>query len=307
MAMRLEQLHYIVEVANQKSISKAAKNLYISQPSLSKAISQLEAELGLPIFVRLQQGIIPTIAGEQIISKAQKVLAEIADIKTITPSGSSHTDRHTLKVALPLLLCNDLLNHTLHVLYERYPELTILPYQVDNHQVISDLSNGFLDLGIVSYGLREKEIVENQLKLEHIFLQVLSREDFYLVASPQSPWADGTAVAYRDLINAQIATFSDTIKYNVDDSLFLTNASLFLPNKESLLKTLLDDPKVITIFPRIGALTDSAVKSGDLIALPILDFPNTQLICLLLNANQAISPYAQDFIQVFTDLYQASL
>ena len=48
--MRLEQLQYIVETAKQKSISKAAKNLYISQPSLSKAISQLETELGFFYF-----------------------------------------------------------------------------------------------------------------------------------------------------------------------------------------------------------------------------------------------------------------
>lgn len=309
--MRLEQLQYIVEVASQKSISKAAKNLYISQPSLSKAISQLEAELGLPVFVRLQQGIIPTTFGEQIIAKAQNVLAEIAGIKAIAAAKDGREAHNPLKVALPLLLCNDLLNHTLNILHERYPALTILPYQSDSYNVIRDLSSGSLDLGIVSYSLHEKDLIENHLKEEHIFSQILSREDFYLVTSNNSPWAVRSEIAYRELTDMQIATFSDTLKYNnhffEHESAYLTNASVFLPSKESLLKSLLDDDDMVTIFPRIGALTDTAVKSGDLAAIPIVEFPNTQLICLLFNANQAINPYAQDFVQVFAQLFNASL
>ncbi len=271
----------------------------------------MEAELGLPLFARLQQGIIPTTFGEQIIAKAQNVLAEIAGIKAIAAAKGAQEGQNTLKVALPLLLCNDLLNRTLSILHEHYPALIILPYQSDSYDVIRDLSSGSLDLGIISYGLHEKDILENRLKELHIFSQLLSREDFYLVTSANSPWAARSEIAYRELSGVQIATFSDMLKYNDHfcghDSIYLTSASVFLPNKESLLKSLLDDDDMVTIFPRIGALTDTAVKSGDLAAIPIIEFPNTQFICLLFNANQAINPYAQDFVQVFTQLYNASL
>lgn len=96
--MRLEQLYYIVEVARQKSISKAAKNLYISQPSLSKAISQLENELDTPLFVRLQQGIIPTTTGELIIDKAQNILKEVADIKVLAENKPSLSNQNALRI-----------------------------------------------------------------------------------------------------------------------------------------------------------------------------------------------------------------
>lgn len=127
--MRLEQLYYIVEVARQKSISKAAKNLYISQPSLSKAISQLENELDTPLFVRLQQGIIPTTTGELIIDKAQNILKEVADIKVLAENKPSLSNQNALRIALPLLLCNELLSQILQELHDNYPTLTILPYQ----------------------------------------------------------------------------------------------------------------------------------------------------------------------------------
>ena len=308
--MRLEQLQYIVEVANQRSISRAAKNLYISQPSLSKAIAQLEAELGFPIFVRLQQGILPTTIGEQVIAKARLILDELAELRQLSPNADPPA-KATLKVALPLLLCNDLLNHTLHILHERYPALNILPYQSDNNDVIASLSDGSLDLGIISYGFLEKDQLESQFKTHPLFSQVLSREDFYLVVNPRSAWAARETVTYHELVGVPIATFSDMLKYNntfaVDGTAYLTNANLYLPSKESLLNTLLDDSSVVTIFPRIGARTEALVRSGALTAVPIVEFPNTQFITLLLNAEQAIPPYTQAFITIFTEQYNASL
>lgn len=309
--MRLEQLEYIVEVANQKSISKAAKNLYISQPSLSKAISQLEAELKLPIFARLQQGIIPTADGERIIAKAQHILEELAELKSLSSPENNQPGQCTLRVSLPILLCNDLLNQTLHILHGCYPALILLPYQSDNYTIIKDLSDGSLDLGIISYGSQEKELVENQLKEHHIFFQILSRENFYFVTSVHSPLAACTEIAYEDLSSVSLATFSEMLKYNhhfaLDETTYLTSTDLYLPSKESLLKTLLDDNQVGTIFPRIGALTETAVKAGELAAIPIVGFPNVQFITLLFSADRAIPPYAQEFVQVFLGQYNASL
>ena len=57
MGMRLEQLLYCIEVANSKSMSQAAKKLFMTQPSLSTAIQNLEEELGFQIFKRSTHGV----------------------------------------------------------------------------------------------------------------------------------------------------------------------------------------------------------------------------------------------------------
>lgn len=54
--MRLEQLRYLIEIANSKSINKAAHNLYITQPALSIAINSLEEELNYPLLTRTKKG-----------------------------------------------------------------------------------------------------------------------------------------------------------------------------------------------------------------------------------------------------------
>ena len=61
--MRIQQLRYIMEIANYNSMNKAAQHLFISQPTLSNAVKDLEAELGITIFERSKRGISLTIDG----------------------------------------------------------------------------------------------------------------------------------------------------------------------------------------------------------------------------------------------------
>lgn len=65
--MRIEQLKYILEVERCRSMSKAAKKLYISQPALTNSINGFEEELGFKIFHRSSNGTVPTVLGERVI------------------------------------------------------------------------------------------------------------------------------------------------------------------------------------------------------------------------------------------------
>lgn len=66
--MNTTALRYAVEVNRVRSISKAAQNLYMSQPNLSRAIKDLEAELGITIFKRTAKGVTPTPVGRNFSS-----------------------------------------------------------------------------------------------------------------------------------------------------------------------------------------------------------------------------------------------
>ncbi len=71
--MTLTQLKYAIALANAKSMNEAAKALFISQPSLSQAIKDLEAEVGIEIFQRTNKGIVVTADGEEFIGYARQV------------------------------------------------------------------------------------------------------------------------------------------------------------------------------------------------------------------------------------------
>ncbi|MGM9525589.1 MAG: LysR family transcriptional regulator [Peptococcaceae bacterium] len=74
--MTLQQLKYIVTVAAKGTISEAAKELYIAQPSLTAAIKELEAELGIVIFNRTNKGVVLSVEGEEFLGYARQVIEQ---------------------------------------------------------------------------------------------------------------------------------------------------------------------------------------------------------------------------------------
>ena len=85
--MNILHLKYAVEVAKTKSISKAAQNLYLGQPNLSRAIKELETSLGIDIFVRTMRGIVVTPDGEKFLEYARRIVAQIDELENIYDNG----------------------------------------------------------------------------------------------------------------------------------------------------------------------------------------------------------------------------
>ena len=75
--MTLQQIRYVIAVANTNSMNEAAKQLFISQPSLSSAIKELEAEMHISIFVRTSKGVVLTSEGEEFLSYARQILEQV--------------------------------------------------------------------------------------------------------------------------------------------------------------------------------------------------------------------------------------
>ncbi len=81
--MTLKQLRYMLAVAQYKSINEAAKKCFISQPSLSNAIKDLEEEIGLELFIRTAKGITLTAEGSEFLKYAQQVYSQIKRIRNV--------------------------------------------------------------------------------------------------------------------------------------------------------------------------------------------------------------------------------
>lgn len=80
--MTLTQLKYIITVTEEKSMNEAAKRLFISQPSLSSAIKDIEEEIGFPVFKRSNKGVIVTSEGEEFIGYARQVVEQYTLLET---------------------------------------------------------------------------------------------------------------------------------------------------------------------------------------------------------------------------------
>ncbi len=81
--MNLLHLKYAIEIEKTQSINKAAENLYMGQPNLSRAIKELERSMGVKIFQRTSKGMIPTPEGIEFLGYAKKILAQVDQVENL--------------------------------------------------------------------------------------------------------------------------------------------------------------------------------------------------------------------------------
>ena len=79
--MNILHLKYAVSIADNGSINKAAEEIHVAQPNLSRVIKELEADLGITIFQRSTHGMILTPEGEEFIGRARKILEQVDDME----------------------------------------------------------------------------------------------------------------------------------------------------------------------------------------------------------------------------------
>ena len=97
--MNLLHLKYAIEVEKTRSISRAAENLYMRQPNLSRAIRELESTLGIVIFRRSTKGMTVTADGEEFLRRARAILAQVEEVEEEYRTDKRHVQR--LSVCVP--------------------------------------------------------------------------------------------------------------------------------------------------------------------------------------------------------------
>ena len=85
--MTLTELKYLIAVADEQHFGRAAERSFVSQPSLSAAIKNIEQELGVRVFERSKRGVELTEVGAEIVAQARRTLEEAARIKTVAKQG----------------------------------------------------------------------------------------------------------------------------------------------------------------------------------------------------------------------------
>lgn len=174
--MDVKYLTYILEMANQKSITKAANALFISQPSLSQYLSKLEAELGTQLFIRTKNELLPTPAGELYIEAAKNVI-HIQKQLYRNISTLSHTGQ--IRVGISSQWALDVLTDILPVFQETYPHITIKIYQNKYDSMMHLLNGGKLDLAIMAAtNLEDFPYVYEMLRKEEILFAISHRHRF---------------------------------------------------------------------------------------------------------------------------------
>ena len=165
--MNIQQLQYIIAVDEHRHFQRAADACFVTPATLSMMIKKLELELGIIIFDRSKQPIVPTDIGNTIIDKAKTIIFYIKDFEQTAKSEADQIAGE-IRIAIIPTLAPYLTHHFLPQLMDRYPLLKIKLFEWNTLQIIDALNHDRLDIGIVATPLNRSEIKEHPLFKERL-------------------------------------------------------------------------------------------------------------------------------------------
>ncbi|MCE8043495.1 LysR family transcriptional regulator [Halomonas daqingensis] len=188
-------IHYFLVVAEELHFRRASEKLHVAQPAISRAIQQLEDQLGLSLFDRSNRGVALTAAGQAFYAECQAAarIMENAKLKAIRSANGEtgqlligYTD-FAINGPLPRLLAN---------FHHQHPDVTIDLVRKDSHTQLEELEQGKIDLGFLTGPIKSSSIshhiihrasyvvvlpLDHELsKLDEISLEMLAEEEFVL-------------------------------------------------------------------------------------------------------------------------------
>jgi DNA-binding transcriptional LysR family regulator len=181
LSMNLRQLQQFLAVAETLNFRKAAERLHMAQPPLSVSIKRLEEDLGTPLFLRERRGLRLTSAGESILLHARQISFHAAELRRAALDAAGGVGG-VLKIGFIGSATYTLFPRALPAFRARYPRVTLDLRERTTREILREVENGELDLGLVRYPLIEDSAV-SLLPVEH---------DRLVVALPK-----GSALAMR--------------------------------------------------------------------------------------------------------------
>ncbi|MFP5039445.1 LysR substrate-binding domain-containing protein [Parasediminibacterium sp. JCM 36343] len=176
--MTLVQLEYIVAVDTYRHFAKAAEHCFVTQPSLSAQIQKLEEELGVKIFDRTKQPVLPTEPGLQLIEQARKIIAECASFTEMVDSKKNILTGE-LKIGVIPTLAPYLLPLFIQAFAAKFPLVRLVVNELTTDILIARLREGRIDVGLLVTPLNEKGIQEDVLFYEEMVAYISNKNEAY--------------------------------------------------------------------------------------------------------------------------------
>lgn len=191
--MTLVQLDYIIAVDTYRSFVAAAEKCFVTQPTLSMQIQKLEDSLGVKIFDRTRQPVVPTEIGKKIIAQARTIIIESKKITELLQLEKGELSGD-LKIGVIPTVAPYLLPAVISNFMKKYPKLRLQIWEHTTEQITHGLKQGTLDCGILSTPIYETAVQEAPLFYE----------TFVAYVSKRSPVFDKKLIQTDDISNEKL-------------------------------------------------------------------------------------------------------
>ena len=189
----LTQLEYIVAIDENRHFATAAEKCFVTQPTLSMQIKKLEDELGVIIFDRSRQPVVPTDLGAKLIEQARMTLSATQRIKEIIQEEQQEVEG-TLKIGIIPTLAPYLLPVFIGPYIRKYPAVKVEVEELVSEEIIRRLKRDMLDVGLFVTPYHDEKIVERPVFYEEMLVY----------AHPDCELLKKKEVGHEDIVTSDI-------------------------------------------------------------------------------------------------------
>ena len=266
MEQNLSQYKIFYEVAKAGNISKAAKELYISQPAISKAISKLEDSLGLSLFTRSSRGVQLTSEGEILFEHTREAFDALVrgeqELKPIQEFDIGH-----LRIGVSNTLCKYILLPYLKTFIDQYPHMKVTIESQATAQTLARLEQQKIDLGLVA---------EPSVRRDLAFIPVMDIQDTFVTTPNYLEnlyLREGQDTSLFETGNIMLLDTSNMTRHHVDEYMAENNIFPHQILEVTTMDLLIEFAKIgLGIACVIKELVQKELDSGMLVEIP-LDIP----------------------------------
>lgn len=201
--MDIKHLLYFIEVANAKSFSRAAENLYITQPTISKMIKNLEVELGVALFDRSRKQLVLTDAGKIILEQAKLIDLAFHNLEEELDHLLGLNKGH-IRIGLPPIYDAHMFLKIVSNFHEKHPGITFQLVEEGSKKIEDSVENNLLDIGIIVLPTK------NELFEHFAFME----EDLRLILHISHPLAERQTVELAELADEAFILFNKDFVLN---------------------------------------------------------------------------------------------
>lgn len=295
--MELRQLGYFVAVAHKRHFTRAAQQLSIAQPALSQQIRQLERELGVTLFERTSRQVRLTSAGEALLIRAERILAEVEWARMEMQEYSGLARGRVVIGALqsleafrfPALLSR---------FHTRYPGIDIVLREEATERLLELLHTGQLDLTLIQI---MDDSWPSELTTSPVVTEKLLTEELVLVVAPIHALAHRQNVAVEELRDEPFILFKpgSGLRHTIMQRSLaagFTPRMLFESGELSTVRSLVAEGLGISVLPR-----SVAEAQGREVAIVSLDPPPVRTILLAWHTNVYHAPASAALLSFIRD------
>lgn len=226
--MRIQQLQYIVKIVETGSMNEAAKQLFITQPSLSNAVRDLEREMGIKIFIRNPKGITLTKDGVEFLSYARQILEQTALLEERYKSKDTNRELFSVSSQHYAFVVNAFVSLLKGADMSRY-ELFLR--ETRTYEIIDDVKNFRSEIGVLFLNSYNRDVLTKMFDDNRLTYTSLFQAHPHIFVSQDNPLANRDIVTMKDLEDFPYLSYDQGIHNS-----FYFSEEIFsqIPHKKSI-------------------------------------------------------------------------